>query len=152
MRHSWCRSTQSRSTTKTRSSVRSIPIPDALVHTLLESKRDDAGDGDFVFPGRNQQRPISYWNFHDRGWRPTLKLAGLDGESITIHDLRHACASLLIAQGLSPVDVAAHLGHSQVTTTLNVYAHLFNRDVTHARIRQALTLKDSRDGSGRGFA
>ena len=40
------------------------------------------------------------------------------------HDLRHACASLLLAQGVSPRVVMEVLGHSQVTLTLNAYSHV----------------------------
>ena len=39
------------------------------------------------------------------------------------HDLRHAAASLLVTEGV-PVKVAqAILGHANVSTTLNIYAH-----------------------------
>ena len=40
------------------------------------------------------------------------------------HDLRHCAASLLIAQG-TPERVAMDiLGHSQISTTMNLYAHI----------------------------
>jgi integrase len=81
--------------------------------------------------------PISYLGVANRGFPKILKLAGLEGKGITIHDLRHAGASLLIRQGLSPVEVASHLGHSNAIVTLRVYAHLFDRDDTAARIREA---------------
>jgi len=44
-----------------------------------------------------------------------------------LHDLRHAAASRLIANGLDPVNVASVFGHSNATVTLKVYAHLHNR-------------------------
>jgi len=50
--------------------------------------------------------------------------AGLP-EGLTPHCLRHTCASLLVAGGADPVAVQRHLGHRDVTTTLNVYAGLF---------------------------
>lgn len=40
------------------------------------------------------------------------------------HDLRHACASLLLAQGVNPRVVMEVLGHSQVTLTLDTYSHV----------------------------
>jgi integrase len=40
------------------------------------------------------------------------------------HDLRHACASFLLAQGVSPRVVMEVLGHSQITLTLNTYTHV----------------------------
>jgi integrase len=42
----------------------------------------------------------------------------------SFHDLRHFCASGLIAAGLSVVAVQHHLGHSSASITLNVYAHI----------------------------
>ena len=39
------------------------------------------------------------------------------------HDLRHTASSLLLTE-LDPVTVAEILGHRQVSTTLNTYAHV----------------------------
>ena len=43
---------------------------------------------------------------------------------IRIHDLRHSCATLLLAQGVSPRVVMETLSHSQVSLTLNTYNHV----------------------------
>ena len=43
---------------------------------------------------------------------------------IRIHDLRHSCATLLLAQGVSPRVVMETLGHSQVSLTPNTYSHV----------------------------
>lgn len=43
----------------------------------------------------------------------------------TAHELRHVCASLLIASGGSDMQVAHQMGHSKVETTKNIYGHLF---------------------------
>jgi len=40
------------------------------------------------------------------------------------HDLRHSCASLLIAQGVPARTVMEILGHSQISLTMNTYAHV----------------------------
>jgi integrase len=42
------------------------------------------------------------------------------------HDLRHGCASLLFAQGLSAKEVIETLGHSQISTTADLYGHMFD--------------------------
>ncbi len=42
--------------------------------------------------------------------------------NIRLHDLRHSCATLMLAQGVSPRVVMETLGHSQVSLTLNTYA------------------------------
>ncbi len=44
---------------------------------------------------------------------------------IRTHDLRHSHVSLLINAGFSPLDIAERVGHESVSTTLDVYAHLF---------------------------
>ena len=43
---------------------------------------------------------------------------------IRFHDLRHSCASLLYAHGVSLKDIQEWLGHSDFSTTANIYAHL----------------------------
>jgi hypothetical protein len=42
------------------------------------------------------------------------------------HDLRHSCATTLIAQGVHPRVVQEILGHSQISTTMNVYGHVLD--------------------------
>jgi integrase len=44
---------------------------------------------------------------------------------LRLHDLRHTCASLLIAQGAHPKVIQERLGHASITTTMNRYGHLF---------------------------
>jgi integrase len=44
---------------------------------------------------------------------------------LRFHDLRHTCASQLIAQGASVKAVQAQLGHASATVTLDRYGHLF---------------------------
>jgi integrase len=46
----------------------------------------------------------------------------------TAHELRHVCASLLIASGASDMQVAHQMGHCKVETTKNIYGHLFAQD------------------------
>jgi integrase len=43
---------------------------------------------------------------------------------IRFHDLRHSCASLLLANGVSMKQIQEWLGHSNFATTANLYAHL----------------------------
>ncbi|MDF2923948.1 MAG: integrase [Paenibacillaceae bacterium] len=43
---------------------------------------------------------------------------------IRFHDLRHSCASLLLANGVSMKEIQEWLGHSNFSTTANTYAHL----------------------------
>ena len=45
--------------------------------------------------------------------------------ALRVYDLRHTCASLLIAQGASVKAVQAQLGHATASITLDTYGHLF---------------------------
>ena len=50
------------------------------------------------------------------------------------HDLRHTCATLLLAQGVHPRLVMEILGHSQIAVTMNIYSHVIpamQRDVAN---------------------
>jgi len=55
-------------------------------------------------------------------FQAVLRRAGLPHQRF--HDLRHACASLLLAQGVHPRVVMETLGHSQIALTLNTYSHV----------------------------
>jgi integrase len=56
--------------------------------------------------------------------RPALQAAGL--RQVTLHSLRHTCASALILAGTDCLEVAKFLGHAKPTVTMSVYAHWFN--------------------------
>ena len=60
---------------------------------------------------------------------------------IRFHDLRHSCASLLLAHGVQMKDIQEWLGHSDYSTTANIYSHL---DYT-AKLNSAETLVTSLD-------
>ena len=57
----------------------------------------------------------------------------------TFHDLRHSCASLLIANGVSMKEVQEWLGHSDFSATANIYSHLEYK----AKIASANTMAES---------
>jgi integrase len=64
------------------------------------------------------------------------RAAGKVGVDATSHDLRHYCASLLIAQGCSVTSVQHFLGHKNSSETLDTYSHLWPND--EDRIRDAI--------------
>ncbi len=66
---------------------------------------------------REEKRP-RHW--YTRNFRKVLKEMGLEGH---FHDLRHTCASWLIAEGVDIYTVGKILGHTSVSTTQR-YAHL----------------------------
>jgi integrase len=58
-------------------------------------------------------------------WKRFTAARGLP--RVTLHALRHAHASALIASGADPVTVSRRLGHGSPVVTMAVYAHLFDR-------------------------
>jgi integrase len=124
---------------KTRAAVRTVMIPDIAMAAVR--RLADRGA-----PGRENSNGQLYLRLinGDRGgylgysmWRRYLKLAHgytaahPDGiVAYTAHELRHVCASLLIASGASDMQVAHQMGHSKVETTKNIYGHLFAWDRT----------------------
>lgn len=115
---------------KSARSRRTIAMPEAVVKALgrhrvrqLEarlvagSKWQETG---YVFTS-SIGTPIDLRNV-TRAFKAVLKEAQLP--TIRLHDLRHSCATLLLAQGVSPRVVMETLGHSQVSLTLNTYSHV----------------------------
>jgi integrase len=52
---------------------------------------------------------------------------------LNVHGLRHTNASLLTAQGVDVRTVASLLGHAQASTTLDIYAHAFDKNKRKAQ-------------------
>ena len=67
------------------------------------------------------------------------------------HDLRHSCASLLLANGVPLKHIQEWLGHSDFTTTANIYAHLdYKSKITSAQAMEAgLALPEGGDFGSR---
>jgi integrase len=77
-----------------------------------------------------------YRNWRRRVFKGAVRLAGLP-HSLRPYDLRHAYCSLLIAEGLSVVEVAAQAGHSP-RVTLDTYGHVMD-EVSGVRFKDAAT-------------
>ena len=58
------------------------------------------------------------------------------------HDLRHACASLLLSRGVSPRVVMEVLGHSQISLTLDTYSHVLPSLLSDAAAQMDDLLRD----------
>lgn len=61
-------------------------------------------------------------NDFSRAFRVLCGRAALDG--VRLHDLRHTCASMLLAQNVPPRVVMEILGHSSLDVTMNIYGHV----------------------------
>ena len=119
-------------TTKTENSRRSMKVSQGIVDILREYRAAQAeqklqlGDrwsGDWtnhprLFTGKDG-KPMSA-NVPLHRLKRILKRAGLP--EVSLHSLRHTNATLLIQQGVSVRTVSARLGHSQTSTTMNIYA------------------------------
>jgi len=58
-----------------------------------------------------------------RWFKTFIKKHGFS-DDIHLHSLRHTAASLMIADGINIVTVSKRLGHAQVSTTSDIYAHM----------------------------
>ena len=61
-----------------------------------------------------------------------------------LRELRHSCASLLLKQGVPMKQIREWLGHSDISTTANIYAHLDSRSkqLSAATMEQTLALPE----------
>ena len=81
---------------------------------------------DFLFRRQGTCLPMTPTTFTWR-FKCILKKNGLP-EQLNVHSLRHTAASLMIAGGADVATVAGILGHSQPSTTLDIYTHAFDKN------------------------
>lgn len=118
-------------TPKTRGSIRSIKIdPNVMkllkVHKAQQNElkmytRDKYLDKDFVIT-RTSGHPEIIKTIQNRMQR-LLKLANIE-KNVTPHSLRHTHTSLLIEAGVGIKEIQQRLGHTDIETTMNIYAHM----------------------------
>ena len=102
---------------KSPDSIRDIPVPAELIQQLIPYK-NMAGDEAFVLSGKKVPiEPRVYRTFYKR----LLRRAGLP--NIRFHALRHSFATRCIDGNCDYKTVSALLGHSNISTTLNLYVH-----------------------------
>ena len=118
--------------TKTKASYRTLPLVGRFRQYFLEVMKSQEEnkkicgscynyeyDGYiFVDPVGNILKP----NYLSAQFPRFLERHGL--RKIRFHDLRHSCASLLLANGVPLKSIQEWLGHSDFSTTANVYSHL----------------------------
>ncbi len=107
-----------------RSSVRSVELPAFVISALRRQKERLLARGQaanqWVFP-RKDGKP-----YLKNGLRKAFKIAAEEAglPEIRLHDLRHTCATLLLAAGVNVKVVQERLGHSDIAITLGVYSHV----------------------------
>ena len=119
-------------TTKTKSSRRTLPLAPYFHEKLLAVKAQQGRNQKLC--GRSYNREfLEYICVDDIGdrFKPNYitsqfpRLLERNGfRKIRFHDLRHSCASLLLASGVPMKHIQEWLGHSDFSTTANIYAHL----------------------------
>ena len=110
---------------------RSVPLPAALVGPLSARCADKPGDALLLTTSAGTALRL-------RNWRrvvfdPAVREAGL--ADVTPHDLRHTAASLAVASGATVKSVQRMLGHASAAMTLDVYAGLFDDDLSDLAAR-----------------
>jgi hypothetical protein len=103
--------------------ARAIALPRTLAQILDDHIKAFPSPGGHLFAGPEggALRPN---NFRERVFYPAAKAAGLIPPALRVHDLRHTCAALLVAQGAHVKEIAARLGHKNPNVTLSVYSHI----------------------------
>ena len=117
---------------KNKSSRRTLPLPDPVVE-MLQVQKEHREVYRKMFQGSYNTQYLGYVCVNQLGellrpsyvtdhFRELLEKYGL--RHIRFHDLRHTFASLLINQDVPLINVSNFLGHSDLSTTANIYAHL----------------------------
>jgi integrase len=101
---------------KTNAARRWVPIPQWLMEEIEATcPLDDRTALRRVFPGAGRQTI-------GNAMRNACKTAGI--ASYSPHDLRHRFISVKIREGVPVTQIAAHVGHSRKSLTLDTYAHV----------------------------
>lgn len=123
---------------KTPASVRILPLSPVLIDMLREHKRRQDSERthkqwqehDLLFPSTHGT-PLDPRNLL-RLFKAALEAAQLPATT-RFHDLRHSMATFLLAQGESLKVIGKLLGHTQISTTADIYAHVLP-ELEHAAI------------------
>jgi len=115
---------------KTLAGVRQVTLP-LFLTPLLDEHLRPLKSRDLVFQHPNGGR-LSSGIFYARYWRPAIEAA--NAPEVTdqllaeprLHDLRHTHVSWLIAAKVPLPVISKRLGHSSISTTVDVYGHLSN--------------------------
>jgi integrase len=128
---------------------REAVLPDFVAEMLATHMDRTTGcDDDLLFTD-SRGGPLRASNFRNRVFKPACVRAGLDQPHPTIHDLRHTCASLMIADGADLTMVKEQLGHASLSVTQR-YSHLYPgaREGVAARLDRRWRQSNRGDGVG----
>ena len=117
---------------KTARSRRTVTFPEPLAKLLrthrakqneIRLKLGTAYAPENLVFGTVEGTPLNIRNLTQRHFKPLLKRANLSA-SFRLYDLRHTCATLLLAANEHPKVVSERLGHASITLTLDTYSHV----------------------------
>ncbi len=103
---------------------RSISLSNQMVE-LLKPLTQSKSKTDFLFTGANGDA-LDYGYFRRAYFTRAVQSLGL--EDVTVHWLRHTCASMLIRIGAPITTISEILGHSSIKITLDTYSHWYEGD------------------------
>ena len=130
-------------TLKTASSHRKLPLLPETKKLLIERKKE-IEDNKLMYGRSYNKKYLDYVFVDDIGdiinpdyvsnkFRKLLRANNL--KHIRFHDLRHSCASLLVASGVPMKNIQEWLGYSNFSTTADIYSHLdFSAKIESANI------------------
>lgn len=134
-------------TTKTESSKRELPLTQAIKELLFAKKEKQ--ELHYQVCGNSYCKDYLEYIFVDelgeilRPNRITSNfskfLENNQLKHIRFHDLRHSCASLMLNNGIDLKKIQKWLGHTDISTTANIYAHL-NKESQVAQANQIESL------------
>ena len=150
-------------TPKTARSLRTVPLPgrcvDALRRRQVAQRTERAAAGTSWDPLPHQPAGLVFTTPTGRPTDPRslnrmlavlCRTANVRG--VRVHDLRHTCASLLLAQGVDARTIMEMLGHSTITMTLDTYAHVMETTLRAAAVRMEDALGPDEGGEGESAA
>jgi integrase len=108
--------------TKSQTSVRVLPMPDALAAKLTRFVSQWKPNRLELLFANRYGNPMNASKVTQRKLQPLLAKLGIPRAGL--HAFRHTCASLLVSQGVSPRIAQQQLGHSDPRITLAVYSHI----------------------------
>lgn len=113
---------------------RIIPIRKPLHKWIKKWKEDQGSPSDgYVFPSATG---FNRWQQMDtlalsKSFKKFVKLTDEVPNTVTLHGLRHSCATDLLAKGVSPAIVQKIMGHASINTTM-IYEHLDASNINDA--------------------
>jgi integrase len=121
--------------------ARVVDMPPAVAVVLKKAKKKQMEnkmllqnlyyDSEFVIREDNGKRPMP--SYVSRFFNRRIKASGLP--HVRFHDLRHTTGSLMLLEGVGIKTVSEILGHSSITITADIYAHVIDEQKKEAAMK-----------------